>query len=173
MHWFDGYPIEAFTSLIRSEFCIFIDHHLTMKKIFPVFLLSFFLLNCTKKEAMLTEQEVYAVLDKFDQGWEQKNSKLVDSVLSEHYVYYTQSGQPFDRKNIIATAGSDVYQLQTMDREHLTLQIEGNTAVVNTIWKGKGFYHGEQFNDKQRCSVTIVKHNGVVRILAEHCTPIK
>ena len=31
----------------------------------------------------------------------------------------------------------------------------------------------KQFNDKQRCSVTIVKHKGKVRILAEHCTPIK
>jgi len=144
-----------------------------MKKAVFFITVSVLLLGCLQKEKELTEQEVYAVLDKFDQGWEKKNSNLVDSVLSEHYVYYTQSGKPFDRKNIIATAGSDVYQLQTMDREHLTLQIEGNTAVVNTIWKGKGFYHGEQFNDKQRCSVTIVKHNGVVRILAEHCTPIK
>jgi hypothetical protein len=144
-----------------------------MKKAVFFITVSVLLLGCLQKEKELTEQEVYAVLDKFDQGWEKKNSNLVDSVLSEHYVYYTQSGKPFDRKNIIATAGSDVYQLQTMDREHLTLQIEGNTAVVNTIWKGKGFYHGEQFNDKQRCSVTIVKHKGKVRILAEHCTPIK
>lgn len=144
-----------------------------MKKAVFFITVSVLLFGCLQKEKELTEQEVYAVLDKFDQGWEQKNSNLVDSVLSEHYVYYTQSGQPFDRKNIIATAGSDVYQLQNMDREHLTLQIEGNTAVVNTIWKGKGFYHGEQFNDKQRCSVTIVKHKGKVRILAEHCTPIK
>lgn len=144
-----------------------------MKKAVFFITVSVLLFGCLQKEKELTEQEVYAVLDKFDQGWEQKNSNLVDSVLSEHYVYYTQSGQPFDRKNIIATAGSDVYQLQNMDREHLTLQIEGNTAVVNTIWKGKGFYHGEQFNDKQRCSVTIVKHKGKVSILAEHCTPIK
>jgi hypothetical protein len=144
-----------------------------MKKAVFFITVSVLLFGCLQKEKELTEQEVYAVLDKFDQGWEQKNADLVDSVLSEHYVYYTQSGQPFDRKNIIATAGSDVYQLQTMDREPLTLQIEGNTAVVNTIWKGKGFYHGEQFNDKQRCSVTIVKHKGKVRILAEHCTPIK
>ena len=144
-----------------------------MKKAVFFITVSVLLFGCLQKEKELTEQEVYAVLDKFDQGWEKKNADLVDSVLSEHYVYYTQSGQPFDRKNIIATAGSDVYQLQTMDREHLTLQIEGNTAVVNTIWKGKGFYHGEQFNDKQRCSVTIVKHKGKVRILAEHCTPIK
>jgi hypothetical protein len=60
-----------------------------------------------------------------------------------------------------------------MEREQLTIQLEGNAAVVNTIWKGKGLYHGEDFNDKQRCSITIVKHNGQVKILAEHCTPIK
>jgi hypothetical protein len=144
-----------------------------MKKAVLFIIVSTLLFGCLQKEKDLTEQEVYAVLDKFDEGWQNKKAALVDSVLSEHYVYYTQSGQPFDRKNLIATAGSDVYQLQTMEREHLTLQIDGNTAVVNTIWKGKGFYHGEQFNDKQRCSVTIVKHKGKVRILAEHCTPIK
>lgn len=98
---------------------------------------------------------------------------MVDSVLSNHYVYFTQSGQIFNRSALIITAGSSVYQLQTMGRENLTMQLEGNTAVVNTIWKGKGFYHGEQFNDKQRCSITIVKHKGLVKILAEHCTPIK
>jgi hypothetical protein len=125
------------------------------------------------QEDLLTKEEVYAVIDKFDEGWRNKNAALVDSVLSEHYVYYTQSGNAFNRPNLIATAGSDVYQLQTMERENLTIQIEGNAAVINTIWKGKGYYHGEQFDDKQRCSITIVKHNGAVKILAEHCTSIK
>jgi hypothetical protein len=60
-----------------------------------------------------------------------------------------------------------------MKREEVTIQLDGNTAVVNTIWSGKGFYHGQEFNDRQRCSITIVKHRKQVRILAEHCTPIK
>jgi hypothetical protein len=127
----------------------------------------------SKKNDLLTEAEVRAVIDKFDEGWQQKKATLVDSVLSEHYVYFTQSGYTFDRASLVATAGSDEYSLQTMQRENLTMQIEGSTAVVNTIWKGKGSYHGEDFNDKQRCSITIVKHNGEVKILAEHCTPIK
>jgi hypothetical protein len=114
-----------------------------------------------------------AVIGKFDEGWKNKNEVLVDSVLSEHYVYFTQSGYTFDRPKLVATAGSDVYTLQNMERENFVVQIEGNTAVVSTIWKGEGYYHGEQFNDRQRCSVTIVKHNGIVKILAEHCTPIK
>jgi ketosteroid isomerase-like protein len=138
-----------------------------------ILLFSLFSLSCTKREELLSEQEVFAVINRFDEGWRNKNAELVDSVLSEKYLYFTQSGHTFTRSNIISTAGSDIYELQTMERENLTMQIEGDAAVVNTIWKGKGYYHGEQFNDKQRCSITIVKHDGKVKILAEHCTPIK
>ncbi len=128
---------------------------------------------CKRSDDLLTEEEVRSVIAKFDEGWQTKNANLVDSVLSQHYVYYTQSGYTFDRPSLLATAGSEVYTLQSMEREAQTMQIEGNTAVVNTVWKGKGHYHGEVFNDRQRCSITIVKHDGKVKILAEHCTPIK
>lgn len=149
-----------------------------MQRVVSFFLL-LFLASCTvntgvnNNEELLTEEEVMAVIGKFDEGWKNKDEAIVDSVLSEHYVYFTQSGYTFNRAKLVATAGSDVYTLQNMERENFVVQIEGNTAVVSTIWKGEGYYHGEQFNDKQRCSVTIVKHNGAVKILAEHCTPIK
>lgn len=144
-----------------------------MKKLSIIFLLFYLFSSCKSKDEVLTEKEVFDVINKFDLGWRTKNASIVDSVLSEQYLYFTQSGHTFNRMNILATAGSDVYQLQTMEREQLTIQLEGNAAVINTIWKGKGLYHGEDFNDKQRCSITIVKHDGKVKILAEHCTPIK
>ena len=150
-----------------------------MLRVVSFFLLVFFA-SCNanngaknNNEELLTEEEVMAVIGKFDEGWKNKEEAVVDSVLSEHYVYFTQSGYTFNRAKLVATAGSDVYTLQNMERENFVVQIEGNTAVVSTIWKGEGYYHGEQFNDRQRCSVTIVKHNGEVKILAEHCTPIK
>lgn len=124
-------------------------------------------------EAVLTEAEVLQVIERFDAGWQSKDPRIVDSVLSTKYLYFTQSGNTFDRARLIATAGSQVYSLQTMKREEVTIQLDGNTAVVNTIWSGQGFYHGQEFNDRQRCSITIVKHRKQVRILAEHCTPIK
>lgn len=129
--------------------------------------------GCRIREAPLTEAEVLAVIARFDRGWETKDATLVDSVLSPGYVYFTQSGRAFDRASILATAGSDVYTLQSMEREALTMQIEGSTAVVNTVWKGRGHYHGQSFDDRQRCSITIVKRKGRVSILAEHCTPIR
>lgn len=141
--------------------------------IIVLILISIFSTGCRRREALLTEAEVLAVISRFDKGWESKDSALVDSVLSPHYLYFTQSGHTFDRESLLVTAASDVYTLQSMEREALTMQLEGNTAVVNTVWKGKGHYHGQPFDDRQRCSVTIVKHEGRVRILSEHCTPIK
>lgn len=144
-----------------------------MGRIFAVFLFISVLSACRVQDSVLTNDEVIAVITKFDEGWQTKKARIVDSVLSEKYVYYTQSGNIFDRASLVGTAGSDIYTLQTMERENLTVEIEGNTAVVNSVWKGKGIYHGEAFNDRQRCSITIVKHDGKVRILSEHCTPIK
>jgi hypothetical protein len=141
------------------------------------FIVLLLLFACTSKprpaDLPLTETEVMAVISKFDEGWKNKKNELVDSVLSDQYLYFTQSGHTFNRPNLVETAGSEVYTLQDMERESQTILLEGNTAVVNTVWKGKGMYHGEAFNDKQRCSVTIVKHEGKVKILSEHCTPIK
>ena len=130
------------------------------------------LISCSP-EPVLTEAEVMTVIERFDAGWQNKKPDLVDSVLSRNYTYFTQSGNTFDRNSLIATAGSKTYTLQTMQREEVTIHLDGNTAVVNTIWSGQGFYHGQEFNDRQRCSITIVKHKKQVRILAEHCTPIK
>ena len=144
-----------------------------MGRIFAVFFFISVLSACREQDSVLTNDEVIAVITKFDEGWQTKKASIVDSVLSEKYVYYTQSGNIFDRASLVGTAGSDIYTLQTMERENLTVEIEGNTAVVNSVWKGKGIYHGEAFNDRQRCSITIVKHDGMVRILSEHCTPIK
>jgi Domain of unknown function (DUF4440) len=148
-------------------------HTMYIKTCICFLLLCGMLSACREEPQLLTAEEALAVVHKFDEGWRNKNKTLVDSVLSEQYVYFTQTGNTFARSRLVETAGSDVYSLQDMQRESETIQLEGNTAVVNTVWKGKGFYHGESFDDRQRCSITVVKLDGKVRILAEHCTPIK
>ncbi len=129
-------------------------------------------LSCQQKET-LSREEVVAAIQRFDEGWKNKNADSVDAILSPSYVYYTQSGGTFDRKNVVNTAGSPDYKLDTVYRQQFEIKIEGNTAVINTVWNAKGSYFGTPFNDSQRCSLTIIKKNGKVQILSEHCTPIK
>jgi Domain of unknown function (DUF4440) len=144
-----------------------------MKVFYVLIFVNVVLAACRPAGDVLTLQEVTTVMNQFDKGWKEKVPALVDSVLSPHYLYFTQSGRTFTRAALLATAGSQVYSLQNMSREQISVDIDGNAAVVNTIWSGKGVYHGENFDDRQRCSVTIVKHQGKVKILSEHCTPIR
>ena len=128
--------------------------------------------SCTKQET-ITEPEVISTIKKFDDGWEKKNMAAVDSVLSPSYIYFTQSGNTFTRDSVVATAGQSTYSLSSMDRSEIAVTITGNTAVVSTRWKGVGTYRGVPFNEDQRCSIVLIKENGQVQILSEHCTPIK
>lgn len=128
--------------------------------------------SCVQKET-LTREEVIATIQRFDNGWKNKMAASVDSVLSPSYVYYTQSGGVFDRKSVVQTAGSTDYILDSMQRQQFDIKIEGNTAVVNSIWNAKGSYFDTPFNDRQRCSITLIKKDGKVEILSEHCTPIQ
>ena len=128
--------------------------------------------SCNQKE-ILTKAEVIAAVQRFDNGWKVKNAKTVDSILSASYIYFTQSGGIFDRNNVVHTAGSSDYLLDSVQRQQIDIKIEGNTAIADTTWIGKGSYFNSPFNDSQRCSITVIKNNGKIEILSEHCTPIK
>ncbi|CAN5727623.1 hypothetical protein BH11BAC3_BH11BAC3_31160 [soil metagenome] len=142
-------------------------------KFIQIFLLAVIVCASCTKQAPLTNEEVIAVIKKFDEGWMQKNLKAVDSVLAPAYIYFTQSGGTFSRRNLVETAGSTDYTLEKMNRLEYYVQLDENTAIVSTRWQGKGIYKGVPFDEDQRCSVTVVKANNKVEILSEHCTPIR
>ena len=97
----------------------------------------------------------------------------VDDALADGYKYFTQSGGIFSRDSVVATAGESDYHLNNMSRSDLDITIFGNTAVVSTRWRGKGTYRGKPFDEDQRCSIILVKKEGNLQIVSEHCTPIK
>ncbi len=99
--------------------------------------------------------------------------KAVNDALSPKYIYFTQSGSTFSRDSVVATAGENTYSLNHVSRSEVEVSITGNTAIVSSRWKGEGAYRGVPFNEDQRCSITLVKQNDSVKILSEHCTPIR
>jgi len=129
--------------------------------------------SCKKKQSLLTKAEAIDVIKRFDEGWKNKKLKTVDSVLAPSYIYFTQSGGLFSRSNMVETAGSADYTLDSCNRMEYYVELYENTAVVSTRWLGKGMYNGVYFNEDQRCSFAIIKSNNKVEILSEHCTPIR
>jgi hypothetical protein len=147
---------------------------MAMRKYCLLFVLATCILfSCKHKPSPLSADEVINVINRFDEGWKNKNLELVDSVLSPDYIYFTQSGGTFSRDSVVATAGEPTYTLDKMSRSEISVQLSGSTAVVSTRWKGKGMYRGTPFDEDQRCSIVVVKKGDHVEILSEHCTPIK
>lgn len=145
-----------------------------MKRVIILFLIIVVAgISCKKKQTPLTEEEVITVVKRFDEGWKGKNLSIVDSVLAPAYIYFTQSGGTFNRTNLVETAGSSDYLLNSAERIEYKIKMFENTAVVSTRWIGKGVYKGVDFDENQRCSLTIIKIDNKVQILSEHCTPIK
>jgi ketosteroid isomerase-like protein len=129
--------------------------------------------SCEQKPDAITEDEATRVINKFDEGWQNKNLHTVDSVLAPAYVYFTKSGSTFSRDSVVATAGELSYALTDMSRTEFVVTLYGNTAIVSTRWKAKGSYRGTPFDEDQRCSVVVIKRDDKVEILSEHCTPIR
>lgn len=142
-----------------------------MRRIISFLCVLTLLYSCNSND--ITKEEVIEAINKFDNGWEKKNLKAVDSILSPAYIYFTQSGGTFSRDSVVATAGENSYILSDVSRTEFVITTYGNTAVVSTRWKGKGIYRGTPFNEDQRCSVVVIKKDGKVEILSEHCTPVK
>ena len=138
-----------------------------MKYILTLFLFILVVgISCKKKQSPLTEEEVIAVIKRFDDGWKGKNFSIVDSVLAPSYIYFTQSGSTFNRKNLVETAGSSEYLLESAERIEYKIKLFENTAVVSTRWIGKGIYKGVNFDENQRCSIAIIKKYNQVQILS-------
>jgi hypothetical protein len=145
-----------------------------MGKLLSVIALSILLFSSCKRKLLLTEQEVIDVINRFDDGWKNKNLKEVDSTLAPGYIYFTQSGGLFSRDGVVKTAGSDEYKLDSVWRHAIDVTLYENTAIVSSRWEGKGMYRGVPFNEDQRCSIIVIKTSkNKVQILSEHCTPVK
>jgi hypothetical protein len=88
-----------------------------MKKLtFYLLAVSVLTASCKRTQGKLTEEEVLKVINRFDDGWRNKNLPEVDAALAPPYVYFTQSGGTFSRDSVVQTAGSPLYSLDTMSR---------------------------------------------------------
>lgn len=136
-----------------------------------ILLLTVFFISC-RQRTTFEEKEIRGVIQRFDSAWQAKYPAALDTVLSPSYVYFTQSGGLFEREEVLKTAASDEYRLDSSERKILSWKTDGAAVTVNTIWIGTGIYRGTPFTDTQRCSITLIKKDGETRILSEHCTLI-
>lgn len=120
----------------------------------------------------LSKDEVMAFLNKYDDAWNTKKNKVVDSLYAPQYKYFTSVGGVSSRARNLEILAADYYKLIAASRTEVDISIDGNTAIVSSRWQGNGIWKGEPFNDNQRCGLVIQKQGKELKLLSEHCVDI-
>ena len=124
-------------------------------------------------ENSLTEREVRDFINDYDKMWAKRDTTAMKEAMAENYIYFTSVGSTTDRNKILGWfVPADKYKVDTAIRSEIDVTMHGNTAVVSSRWIGSGSFDGEKFRDDQRCSLTIQKEHGKIKLISEHCTQI-
>lgn len=124
------------------------------------------------KPEALSKEEVMSFLSSYDEAWNTRKSRVVDSLYAPAYKYFTSVGGVSSRARNLEILAADYYQLITANRTEIDIAIDGNTAIVSSRWQGNGVWKGEPFVDNQRCGLVIQKRGKELKLLSEHCVDI-
>ena len=150
-----------------------------MIKYAGLFVMAVFCFGCKHEsekpalETALTEKEVRDFLNDYDAMWAKRDTTALKETMADNYIYFTSVGSTTDRNKIVGWfVPADKYKVDSAIRSEIDVTIHGNTAIVSSRWIGSGSFDGEKFRDDQRCSLTIQKENGKIKLISEHCTQI-
>lgn len=68
-----------------------------------------------------------------------KEKRVVDSLYSGQYRYFTSVGGISSRARNLEILAADYYKLNTTNRMEIEINIDGNIAIVSSRWQGTGF----------------------------------
>jgi ketosteroid isomerase-like protein len=136
------------------------------------------LANCTttvKTDAghIITESEVHAFVAQYDQAWNTKDNATIKNLLSDDYLYFSSVGETNTKSKTLAFLSDTAYVIHSASRPEIEVVLHGNIATVNSRWVGELSWQGQAIHDNQRCGLTLVKVDGIIQIIAEHCVEIK
>jgi len=150
-----------------------------MRKYILLFVIAGFISACSDDqkektaENKITEKEVTDFIKHYDDLWAKRDTTGMKKAIAENYIYFTSTGNTTTRDRIISWfTPADKYKVDSAIRSEISVTINDNTAVVSSRWVGSGSFDGEKFKDDQRCSLTIQKVKGELKLISEHCTQI-
>jgi len=150
-----------------------------MRKYILLLIVTGSILACTDHEKekagdnKMTEKEVTEFIKHYDDLWAKRDTAGMKTTMAENYIYFSSTGNTTTRDRIISWfSPADKYKVDSAIRSEIIVTINNNIAVVSSRWIGSGSFDGEKFKDDQRCSLTIQKVNGELKLVSEHCTQI-
>lgn len=160
------YPTFCLCSRFRMQ------NNEVMKKIALLLIYSVMISCSADRTETLTEPEVVAFLNRYDSAWNSKNVIQVAKRLGDKYLYFDSKGGLTTLDKTLQFLADTSYVIHSANRSEIEVRVDGNIAIVTSHWIGELSWKGEPIHDNQRCGLTIIKKNGELKIVAEHCVAI-
>jgi ketosteroid isomerase-like protein len=127
---------------------------------------------CAPSAGADQSDDIRAITARLDSAWNARDTATVSKLMSPAYSYFSSRGDVLSRDRFLAFLAEPGYKLDFVERSEIMPQFDGNTAVVSTRWRGRGWWKGDPFVDDQRCSMVWHRAFDGWRVMSEHCTQI-
>jgi ketosteroid isomerase-like protein len=134
-----------------------------MRKIVLAFLaLLFFSVQAAPQQQNISDEggRVLALEKAWNLALEEKNTKALDMLLANTMVSIDIDGSISSRSEFLASIKASDYQPSQAITEQSTVQVYGDTAVVEGIFRVKGREKGKPYVRRERFVYTWIKVNG-------------
>jgi ketosteroid isomerase-like protein len=127
---------------------------------------------CAPPAGANQSDDILAITARLDSAWNAKDTVTVSKLMSPSYTYFSSRGDVLPRNKFLAFLSEPTYKLDFVERSEIEPRFDGNTAIVSTRWRGRGWWKGSSFVDDQRCSMVWHRAFDGWRVMSEHCTQI-
>ena len=119
------------------------------------------------------EAHLLALESAWNHAEQSKDASALGQLVADTFVYVDYDGTLMSKKEYLASTANHDVQQEQINNEGMTVQIYGNAAVVNGIYRDKGLEKGKPFSRHGRFTDTWIREKDAWRCVASQSTLIK
>ncbi|HEY0378442.1 MAG TPA: nuclear transport factor 2 family protein [Pyrinomonadaceae bacterium] len=109
---------------------------------------------------MNEEEEVRALMRRWDDALVNRNFEFIDSILAEDFTYIAASGQVQNKAELLASIRSPELRIAASSSSNVVVRLYGDVAVAIAEGRIKGSYKSQEFENRYRFTDVWVRRHG-------------
>lgn len=116
------------------------------------------------------ENRILALENAWNSAEQQKDTKVLDELLSNSLSYTDYDGTFMNKAEFLASVSSPNLHPEAITNESVTVHTYGSTAIATGVYREKGTLNGKGYSRRERFTDTWVNENGVWHCVAGQST---
>jgi ketosteroid isomerase-like protein len=124
-----------------------------------------------EQKAIEVEQRVRQLNDEWVKAIVRGDAETLNRVMADDFIFtYPLEGD--DKAQFIADVTSGDLRVEHISREHVSVRVFGNTAILTARDSATWLYHGREFSGQYKIIKVYTERNGTWQLCAIQACPI-